>query len=297
MCYALTEFENTDSPKGTLAGDEVPNDTTMRSRAEIWNLAEVAGCEQESPVCEAYSVKCSISTVMLEYARYYWLDEQFGALIDYLENKGIYDETLVILQSDHGTAAKGTLYEQGSRILNFVRYPPLFGVHGIVLSADLVVSNVDLAATIFDLAGVTVPDSYIMDGVSWLDEVVDEANDFEYVGESCCEYRYIDVFNSRSIVSSKYQYIWRATEIVETRNNVDDLYPNTLDKQQLYDLEADPDQKVNLISDDSLSSTITMFQTMMRKYVESTCPVVDGECITPPFTFQGEMCFALRSSS
>jgi len=267
-----TEEWEKGSPKGTLSDSEVA--TTMLTRKEIWNWAKLK--EGSFPL-------------KTKYARYYWLDQQFGALIEFLRNKGIYDETMVILQSDHGMGAKGTLYDHGSRILNFVRYPPLFGTRSVVLSDDLVVSNVDLAATIFDLAEVAVPDSYTMDGVSWLDEVTDAVNGWYSTGGGCCEYRFIDIFNSRSIMSSKYQYIWRANEEVESNNNVDDLYPNMLDEQQLYDLDADPDQKVNLIEDGSLSSIVTMFQSMMRDYVESTCPVVDGECLLPPLTANGDV--------
>ena len=72
----------------------MPDDTSMRSRDEIWTLARTAGLE------DSFSVKKN-------YAKYYWVDEQFGALIDYLENKGVYDETMVVLQSDHGQIAKG----------------------------------------------------------------------------------------------------------------------------------------------------------------------------------------------
>ena len=68
----------------------------MRKRDEIWTLAKTAGRD------DTFLIKC-------EYAKNYWVDEQFGALIAYLETKGVYDETLVILQSDHGMEAKGLL--------------------------------------------------------------------------------------------------------------------------------------------------------------------------------------------
>ena len=77
-----------------MAGDEIPNDTSMKPRHEIWEMAETAGAGQPS-------------RVQKEYAKNYWVDDQFGALITYLKEKGIYDDTLVILQSDHGVPAKG----------------------------------------------------------------------------------------------------------------------------------------------------------------------------------------------
>merc|ERR1719244_1307971 len=124
------------------------------------------------------------------------LPPRFGALMDALKMKGVYDDTLVILQNDHGQVAKGLLYEQGTRILNFQRYPPLFGKDGMkTLPDDFVTSNVDLASTIFELAGVSLPSGYQMDGVSYLDDVVGAINEpsFDQVadGEASCEYKYL----------------------------------------------------------------------------------------------------------
>merc|ERR1719361_684030 len=131
----------------------------MLTREEVWNLAGQWAGDDASVATQA------------QYAKYLWADEQFGALIGYLKLKGVYDNTLVVVQNDHGQEAKGLLYEHGSRILNFVRYPPLFGTERTVLSSDLVVSNVDLAPTIYQLIDATVPDEYVMDGQSWLDAV------------------------------------------------------------------------------------------------------------------------------
>ena len=203
------------------------------------------------------------------------------------------------------------LYEQGSRIINAVRYGSGFGTNRVVLPDDFVVSNVDLAPTIFDLVNATVPTEYMMDGISWLDEVQSAINGDDTTPETpCCELRYIDVKQSRSIVTADYQYIWRANDDVETLGDVADLYENTHDEQQLYDLNADPDQQINLITDyesyreddsnGSLSSTITTFQSLMRDYVDETCPLAtgDGECVKPSYTFCTEILSAtVRASS
>ena len=95
---ALTTRSYTESPKGTLSGDDVPDDTAMPSRGQIWDDAvEMAEAQYDSP---------SIS-LKKHYAKYLWIDYQFGALIDYLRSKWIYRNTMVILQNDHGQVAKG----------------------------------------------------------------------------------------------------------------------------------------------------------------------------------------------
>merc|ERR1719242_439421 len=286
---ALTTRDYTETPKGILAGDEVPDDTSMPSRDDIWTEAkELAQAQHGSDVSYA---------TMKTFAKYLWMDYSFGAILDYLQEQRILRDTVVILQNDHGQEAKGLLYEQGSRIINAVRYGSAWGTNRVELPDDFVVSNVDLAPTIFDLVGADVPYKYknrLMDGTSWLDEV--EAyldGDDSTADDPCCELRYIDVKQSRSLVSADYQYIFRANDEVDTAGGVDELYPNILDLQQFYDLNDDPDEQINLIadyedyrdddSDGELSDAITEFQEMMKDYVEDTCP--DSDCAEPPYTF------------
>ena len=98
---ALIEGKCSETPKGTLVGDEVPDDTTMPSRIEIWTLA-MAMANDAMGDAASFSVKKN-------YAKYLWMDASFGAIIDHLKSKGVYDNTLVILQNDHGQEAKGKL--------------------------------------------------------------------------------------------------------------------------------------------------------------------------------------------
>jgi len=65
----------------------------MWSRSEVWDYANEQADE--------------LGLDVLRFATTFWCDMQFGALIDALKMKGVYDDTLVILQSDHGQIAKG----------------------------------------------------------------------------------------------------------------------------------------------------------------------------------------------
>eukprot|EP01083_Nonionella_stella_P184388 669253_1 len=136
-------------------------------------------------------------------------------------------------------ALKGVIYERGSRILNMVRYPPLFGTNGHLMPHDFIVSNVDIAATVFELTGVDPPMEYEMDGVSWMTDVENEINNVSNRSQSCCHYRYIDSLNSHSIVSKDYQYIYRADHVVDNANHLAS-YPYLHDTEQLYDTAVDP---------------------------------------------------------
>ena len=90
----------------------------------------------------------------------------------------------------------------------------------------------DLAATIFDLVGATVPTEYVLDGQSYLDDTVRYFQDdgVELMEELTVPdtLKCIDIVHSHSMVTGRYQYIFRATPELETGAS-SKLYPNTYD--------------------------------------------------------------------
>lgn len=86
------------------------------------------------------------------------MDAEVGILMDYLEEKGVMDNTVVFFIADNGRAdirAKGYMYEDGTHV-------PMI-VWGKGISRDVVddlVSELDLPATFLHLAGVPQPDYY-----------------------------------------------------------------------------------------------------------------------------------------
>ena len=75
-----------------------------------------------------------------------------------LDERGLADNTIVILTTDHGLpfpGAKATLYDRGIGVMLIVRGPG--GFHGGRVS-DALVSQIDLYPTLCELAGVEQPD-------------------------------------------------------------------------------------------------------------------------------------------
>ena len=90
------------------------------------------------------------------------VDDSVGALLDYLDQSGLTDNTIVVYTSDqgfylgeHGWFDKRFMYEQSLRTPLVVRWP---GVIQAGRVEDRIVSNVDFAATFLEAAGVAVPD-------------------------------------------------------------------------------------------------------------------------------------------
>ena len=97
-----------------------------------------------------------------ELAQYYQavsrIDQGFGYLLQTLKDAGVYDDTLILLISDHGIAmpgAKTTVYEPGLNAPCIVRSPDA-KQRGIKNAA--LVSWVDLTPTLLDYAGILSTD-------------------------------------------------------------------------------------------------------------------------------------------
>lgn len=86
------------------------------------------------------------------------IDENTGRLLDFLDERGLTDDTLIIYTSDqgfflgeHGWYDKRFMYEESLRMPFLIRYPREIAAGSVV---DAMVTNVDFAQTLCDFAGV-----------------------------------------------------------------------------------------------------------------------------------------------
>ncbi|KAK8093370.1 hypothetical protein PG997_000055 [Apiospora hydei] len=89
------------------------------------------------------------------------IDDNVGRLLDYLDQEGLAEDTVVIYTSDqgfflgeHGWFDKRFMYEESFQMPFLVRYPREIRAGSV---CDDIISNVDFAPTFLDLAGVRVP--------------------------------------------------------------------------------------------------------------------------------------------
>ncbi len=90
------------------------------------------------------------------------VDDNVGKLLDFLDEAGLADDTIVIYSTDNGWYLgdlglydKRFMYEPGLRVPLLARGPGI--APGI--APDAFVANIDLAPTFLDLAGLPIPDS------------------------------------------------------------------------------------------------------------------------------------------
>jgi arylsulfatase A-like enzyme len=109
-----------------------------------------------------------------------WMDRLIGHLVAQLEERGLMDETLIVLASDHGEAFREHGFEGHARDLHrevtyvpFILIPPFRLQKGIVV--DRVASNVDIWPTILDLLG--LPALPGADGISLVPDMLAAAGE------------------------------------------------------------------------------------------------------------------------
>ena len=163
-----------------------------------------------------------------------YVDAQVGKVFDLLKKHGKWDDTVVVVITDHGEAFwQHGVYGHGRHIYDeFVRIPMLMRVPGLPEFAgcevDEPVSLVDLFPTFLDLAGLPVPDA--LRGKSLLPLIAGDADDFEQ--------RPVFLRNTHNdapeygLRAGRYKWIWKYG----------------YNRYELYDLVADPLEKHDLVA-------------------------------------------------
>ena len=219
------------------------------------------------------------------------LDQGVGAVLEALDQKGLGDDTLVILTTDHGLAfpgSKATLFDRGLGVMLILRGPG--GFHGGKV-LDALVSHLDIYPTVCELAGIHPPD--FLQGVSLLPLVRDEESAIRdaLFAEATWHAAYEP---QRAVRTERWKYIRRfGDRRTPVLANCDDSPSKNVllregwaereaPSEQLYDLVFDPNEAANLVGDPAAAETLEHMRDRLRRWMEDTDdPLLDGD-ITPP---------------
>ena len=221
-------------------------------------------------------------------------DEGLGAILDILDRWNLTENTLLVVTTDHGLAvprAKCTLYDPGIETMLILRCPKY--IHPTSRFKELI-SNVDITPTILEASGVTLS-SHIEGRSFW--PLVTGCGDYkknEAVFAEKTHHTYYDP--KRCIRTERFKYIrnFEATSPEDTcieligrpiyTDNLDKLRVFPQDPEELYDLQADPQEQHNL-SDDA--DFIEVKKEMIRKLghwmKQTNDPILHGPIATPQF--------------
>lgn len=181
------------------------------------------------------------------------LDRSIGEVLDYLDESGLAENTLVVYTSDqgfymgeHGWFDKRFMYEESFRTPLLMRLPG--GKKGDV---EVFVQNIDYAPTILDLAGIATPAD--MHGESLLPLLR---------GEKPANWR-------KSLYYHYYEYpaehaVKRHYGVRTERYKLIHFY-NDIDVWELYDLQQDPSEMNNIYDKPEMREVIVELRAELLK--------------------------------
>lgn len=202
----------------------------------------------------------------IELSRYYamceWFDETVGGLLRHLDEKGHGQDTLVVFVTDNGwiqrtpetevpagweiafaPRSKQSPYDGGTRTPIVLRWPDVIQP----ARHDTVVSSIDLAPTILAAAGMDAPPG--MPGVNLLDVARGASIGREAIFGEGFAHDIADLDDPRKGLLYRWCIEGRFKLLLTADGQVgryEVVHPQTRQRVELYDLEADPFETRNL---------------------------------------------------
>ena len=191
------------------------------------------------------------------------IDENLGRTVKKLKETGLYEDTVIIFTSDHGShfrtrngEYKRSCHEACTRI-PFVIHGP--GVKKGGRTGEYLFSLLDLPATILDLAGVGVPFHYHGKSVvpflrgepagEWRQEVFIQISEAQ-VGRAICDGRYKYSVSDPNL------------------DGVRDMKAFCYKEEFLYDLQKDPDESHNLVLEPEYEAVRSVLRKRLIENIE-----------------------------
>lgn len=187
------------------------------------------------------------------------VDESVGAIFDYLKQEGLDKNTIVIYMGDngfswgeHGLIDKRHFYEESVKVPFLMYYP---GLQNAGTTVTKMVQNIDVAPTILQTAGLQPP-SYMPgksilpllrgDSARWRDTIF-----YEYYWE----YDFPMTPTVFGVRTEHFKYMH---------------YQGVWDANELYDIQNDPNETINLIEKPEYQQTVKQLANALYNWLDST---------------------------
>ncbi len=249
--------------EGRYKGKQMPVPPTMADTPEnrnnkprwlldqrnSWHGVEFA-YHQKMDIREHYRLYCEALLAV---------DESVGRVMDYLKERGWYDDTLVIYMGDngfqwgeHGLIDKRTAYEASMRVPFIAHCPSLFSAGTV---CKQVVANIDIGPTVLEAAGIETPEQ--MDGRSFLQLAAGKLDPSQWrktlLYEYYWEWNFPHTPTTFALRSERYKFI---------------QYHGIWDLDEFYDLEKDPHEQHNLLEDPAYQKLVRQFRRELNERLE-----------------------------
>jgi arylsulfatase A-like enzyme len=183
------------------------------------------------------------------------VDDSVGRLLDYLDEAGLAEDTIVVYTSDqgfylgdHGWFDKRFMYEESLRMPLLVRYPRAIKPGS---TSEAMVLNLDFAETFLDYAGAEIPLAMqgrsargVLEGTSpddWRTSMY--YHYYEYPGAHAVKRHY-------GVRTTRYKLIH---------------FYHDIDAWELYDLRADPEELRNVYDDPAYAEVVERLEAELKR--------------------------------
>ena len=246
----LSDFDLKLTPPRNLTPEQL---AVWNAAYEVKNAAYLAaGLEGEEKVRWMYQ------RYLKDYLRCIdSVDDNLGRVLDYLEESGLVDDTVVVYSSDqgfylgdHGWYDKRWMYEESLRMPLIVRWP---GVTTPGVVEEHLAQNLDFAETFLEIAGVKAPEE--MQGESLVPLLRGEDPDD---WRESLYYHYFE-FPAVHMVNRHYGVRTARYKLIRYYE---------LDEWELFDLEADPDELSSVHGDPAYAEVRAELEAELRRLQE-----------------------------
>ncbi len=223
-------------------------------------------------------------------------DDEFGQILDMLEEDGLMEDTFVFYFGDNGGCvpeSKGYTMDVGFRVPLIIYVPEKWRDElGVSVGEfnDGLVSFMDFGATVMNLAGVEIPEG--MDGSPFLGKKLNDGqesvvcygdrfddlyafNRVLYMGD----YRYGRNYMPHHARGLYSYYRYKSLALQEARQMYDAgglnedqaKFFEPMGAEELYDLKNDPDELNNLVNNPKYSSVVKKMRAELNSKIDNYC--------------------------
>ncbi len=225
------------------------------------------------------------------------MDGQVGEILDELKERGWDENTIVYFFSDHGrpfTRGKMFLYDSGIKIPLIIKSPKSLKWQDHLPGGsvnDQLLSSLDIVATSLSMAGIEKPET--MQGRVFLGEHAEAARDYIFSAADRIGEIYL---KSRSVRSDAFKYIrnyrhdfsvneastayrranhpiYQLLDILNEKNALNEIQENIvtpLPEEELYDLQSDPYETLNLTGNPEFQEILISLQGQLKEWQQQT---------------------------
>ena len=206
-------------------------------------------------------------------------NDQLGQVLNMVDNYGLKENTMFIYASDHGLSGKWSLKEQGLRVPFIVRWPGKIKPN---TTSETLLTLVDVLPTILEVSNTEIPSE--IDGKSFLETLNGskmKIHDYVFGVSTRQNIRECKIFPSRMIRGNRYKLIRNFNSVEVVNSNLGDnpvinefakigaeSFPN-VPYEELYDLEKDPYQQVNLITEPKYKKIRNRLSVALENWMKS----------------------------